>query len=268
MNMPALQNTKFSEYQVGGNPIYMNYNQTRTINKPINGQIYATPDFYPRWPNNWSYGTSAWNGWGSIAKGRYYELAQGDKLFSPFISPGWSQNEEHNIRPAQYLGLLKALSAAGAENFNPGFFNTASAYGGLNPPPANPAGYAWQAVIPSYAQAITSRYENLLRNSDLLEGDVPNPGTNPILPNYSFTAGNQQNLVVIRKDHTQNIYVITGTIQPNSNMIGNAVLESDAIIKLNGSTLQFDIRRQGSTYIYDNTNPSIPVFYQLDGWMA
>jgi hypothetical protein len=30
--------------------------------------------------------------------------------------------------------------------------------------------------------------------------------------------------------------------------------------------LKINIRKQGSTYIFDNTNPSAPVFYQLDKW--
>ncbi len=266
MTMPALQNTKYAEYQVGGRTdAYLKYSQTRFINKPINGQIYPTPDFYPRWPSNWRNWNAAWNGWQSIADGRVNELAVGDKLFSPYVAAGWNKNEESNIRPAQWLGLLKALGMAGAEFYYAGFFNDDPYYNSTNFP-ANPAGYAWQAVMPSYAQAITSRYENLLRNGDLMNGDVPNSYANPTTQGYSFETGDLRKLVVIRKDHTQNIYAITGTIQPNSNMLGNTELQSDAKIKLDGNPLQFTVRRQGSTYIYNNTNPASPVFYQLDGW--
>ena len=37
-------------------------------------------------------------------------------------------------------------------------------------------------------------------------------------------------------------------------------------IILDGQNLKFNIRRQGSTYIYDKSNPTSPIFYQLDGW--
>ncbi|MBL0070777.1 MAG: hypothetical protein IPP34_02605 [Bacteroidetes bacterium] len=49
-------------------------------------------------------------------------------------------------------------------------------------------------------------------------------------------------------------------------MMGNAENEGVATITLDGQTLKFKVRRQGSTYIYDKTNASSPVFYQLDEW--
>lgn len=267
MSLPQLANASFAEYQVCGHPTaHHKYTETRLINTTPSGKHLATPDFYPRWPNNWLTGTSAWNGWQDIIAGRHYEIQAGDNLYSPFISAGWNEDEERNIRPGQWLGLLKCMSMLGAEYYFAGFFNEASSYNAPNPPPAKPEGYVWQAVIPSYAQAVSSRYEDILRNGDLLPGDVPNSYTNPTAPGYSFEAGDARKLVVVRKSKTQDIYAITGTIQPNSNMAGNTEIESDAVISLNGVKLQFKIRRQGSTYIYDNTNPSAPVFYQLDEW--
>ena len=263
--IPALANTNYSEYQISGSASRHKYSETRTINKPINGQIYATPDFYPRWPNNWQTGVSAWNGWKHIIEGRYYELQQNDKLYSPFIAAGWNEDEERNIRPAQWLGLLKALSMTGAEFFYTGFFNEASSYTPPNPAPANPAGYIWQAVVPSYAQATASRYEDILRNGSLLDGDIPY-SVSSTNPGYSFNTGDSRKLVVVRKHNSLNKYAITGSLQPNSNMQGNAELEGDAKIDLNGQEIQFKVRRQGSTYTYDNTNPSQPVFIQLDSW--
>ncbi len=264
-NLTGLSNTNYAEYQISGLVSRHKYSETRTINKPINGQIYATPDFYPRWSNNWLTGTSAWTGWKQIIEGRYYEIQQNDKLYSPFVAAGWNADEERNIRPAQWLGLLKALSMTGAEFFYTGYFNEAASYNPPNPAPSNPAGYAWQAAMPSYAQAITSRFEDILRNGDLLPGDVPY-SVSSTNPGYSFNAGDQRKLVVIRKHSILEKYAITGSIQPNSNMQGNAEIEGEAKITLNGQTLQFNIRRQGSTYIYDNTNPASPVFIQLDGW--
>lgn len=263
--LPALANTKYAEYQISGSASRHKYSETRTINKLINGQVYATPDFYPRWPNNWQTGTAAWNGWKHIIEGRYYELQQNDKLYSPFIAAGWNEDEERNIRPAQWLGLLKALSMTGAEFFYTGFFNEAASYTPPNPAPANPAGYIWQAVMPSYAQATASRIEDLLRNGSLLNGDVPY-SVSSTNPGYTFNTGDSRKLVVARKHNSLNKYAITGSIQPNSNMQGNSELEGDAKIDLDGQEIQFKVRRQGSTYVYDYSNPLQPVFIQLDAW--
>lgn len=266
MTMPQLANTSYAEYQVCGQSAHHKYSESRMINQTPSGKHLATPDFYPRWANNWLTGTSAWNGWQDIVGGRYSEIQLGDNLFSPFVSAGWNEDEERNIRPGQWLGLLKCMGMLGAEYYFAGFFNEAASYNAPNPPPAKPEGYVWQAVIPAYAQAVTSRYEDLLRNGELMTGDVPNSYTNPTAPGYSFEAGDARKLVVIRKSKTKNIYAITGTIQPNSNMAGNTEIESDATITLDGQKLKFNIRRQGSTYIFDNSNPSQPVFYQLDEW--
>ncbi len=266
MTMSSLANTKYTEYQISGATSRHKYSEARLINKPINGQIYATPDFYPRWSSNWYTGVSAWNGWKHIIDGRYYELQQGDRLYSPFVAAGWDVNEELNIRPGQWLGLMKVLGMTGAEFYYTGFFNDAPSYNAPNPPPANPAGYAWQAVIPSYAQAVTSRYEDILRGGSLMNGDMSYSVSTPTQPGYSFNTGDARKLVVVRKHDTQNKYAIVGTLQPNSNMIGNAEIEGDASITLNSQTLQFKVRRQGSTYIYDLSDAANPVFYQLDGW--
>lgn len=267
MSLPQLANTKYAEYQISGHPVTRHkYSETRTIQTAINGKHYATPDFYPRWPGNWYTGAGPWNGWKHIIDGRYYELQAGDALYSPFVAAGWNEDEERNIRPAQWLGLLKAIAMTGAEFYYTGFFNENSSYNPPNPAPANPAGYAWQAAMPSYAQAITSRYQDLLRNGSLLPGDAASYTSNPNIPLYSFNAGDQRKLVIVRKHNSQNIFAITGTLQPNSNMTGNAELEGEATIRLNNQVLKFNVRRQGSTFLYDNTNPASPVFVQLDGW--
>jgi hypothetical protein len=266
MSLPQLAQTYYGEYQISGHTTRHKYSETRNIQKLKNGQRYATPDFYPRWPSNWLTGTGPWNGWQHIIDGRSVEIGLGDKLFSPYIAAGWNGDEERNIRPAQWLGLMKALSGLGAEFYYTGYFNEASSYNPPNPAPNDPSGYAWQAVIPSYAQAITSRFEDILRNGTLLNGDMPNNYSSPNGPGYTFNCGDLRKLVVIRKDNNTDRYVICTTLQPNSNMTGNAELEGDAKITLNNQSLQFKVRRQGSTYVYDNSNPQAPVFYQLDGW--
>lgn len=267
MTLPKLQNAYFSEYRIDGHRDWnFRYEQTRYINKPMNGQYYSTADFYPRWPNNWKTWQGPWHGLKWVVEARYHEIAAGDKLFSPYVAAGWDANPENDIRPAQWLGLLKCLGMLGAEFYYSSFFNEQGSYMPPNPPPYNPAGYAWQVAMPPYSQAITSRYEDILRNGNVLPGDMMNDYTSPTSPGYQFSAGDVRKVVMARKKDNANLFAITGSIQPNSNAQGNAELEGDAAINLQGQVLKFKIRRQGSTFIYDNTNQSAPVFFQLDGW--
>lgn len=260
MGLSGLSNTKFAYYQLDGQPTWnLKWSEVRSVNTPMNGSNYATGDIYMRWPSNWRYWSGAWKGWQWVVESRREQLLSGDKYFSPAVSPGWDNDETQNVRPAQWLGFLKALSMTGAEFFTTGYFVTSAPY-------QNPKNYIWQMVIPPYAQAITSRYEDLFRNGYLMEGDVPNDPTNPTFNAYSFRTGDPRKLVVVRKHNSLNKYAITGSVQPLSNMAGAVEDESNTMIKLDGQWVKFKVRRQGSTYIYDNTNTSAPVFYQLDGW--
>lgn len=267
MSLPILANAKFSDYRIDGHRDWQfRYEQTKNINTLINGKSYSTTDFYVRWPSNWRNWSGPWHGWQWIVESRYNEIAQGDNLYSPFVAAGWDIDPEKDVRPAQWLGLLKCLSMTGAEFFYTGYFNEQSSYMPPNPPPYDPKGYAWQVVMPPYAQAISSRYEDLMRNGYLMPGDVDNDYINPTFKAFNFKTGDLRKIVVIRKSNTAKKYAITGTVQPNSGMAGNAELESVATITLDGQTLKFKVRRQGSTYIYDNTNTTAPVFYQIDEW--
>jgi hypothetical protein len=255
-----LSGATFAYFQVDGHPTWrFKYSEMRQASSLLNGQYYPTGDIYMRYPNNWRYWSSAWHGWQWVVESRKQELAVGDKLYSPPVAAGWDIDEEKNIRPAQWLGMLKAIAMSGAEFFYPSFFSLSSPW----QPSKN---WAWQVVMPAYAQGITSRYEDLLRNGFLMEGDVPNDYTNPQWNAYSFKTGDLRKLVVIRKHNTLKKYAITGTLQPNSNMTGNAENSGIAQINLEGQTLKFEVRRQGSTYLYDVTNSASPVFYQLDKW--
>lgn len=40
------------------------------------------------------------------------QVAAGDVVWSPFVAAGWSEREELNARPAQWLGLLKLLTVS------------------------------------------------------------------------------------------------------------------------------------------------------------
>jgi hypothetical protein len=273
MTTSHLSSAKYTEYRLDGHRNYqLNWDEARFINSPINGQYYATSDLYVRWPYNWQNWVSAWHGLKWVTESRYYELAQGDKLFSPFVAAGWDANPETDVRPAQWLGLMKIMGMYGAEFYYAGYFNEASSYNPPNPPPNDPKGYAWQAVVPSYAQAVTSRFEaDMFRNGSLMAGDMTdnsnyNGTQNEPVPFYQFNTGASNKVVVIRKSNSGKKYAITGAIENTSNVIGSTPLIDDAAITLDGGSLKFKVRRQGSTYIYDNTNSAAPVFYQLDGW--
>ena len=76
-----------------------------------------------------------------------------------------------------------------------------------------------------------------------------------------------------RKHEARPQYVIVGTIQPQSNALGNTPLNVTASIMLEGVQLNFTARRQGSVYLYspatgsgDGGAAAPPSFVQLDGW--
>ena len=259
LNLPQMANTRFIHYQIDGLVTNWNYSQTRTLSSPVNGKYYPSGDIYVGNPKNWRYGGGDWNGWQDVIDERFTEMSFGDSLFQPVVSPGWSYDETRFTRPGPYLGFLKAVALMGAESFMTGYFVESQPY-------QLPENYVWQMAYPPYVHAITSRYEDLLRNGHIMEGDVTESPSNITQPGYSFMAGDMRKLVVARKHNSLNKYVVTGSIQPNSNQEGNAELSGVATINLDGQTLKFNIRRQGSTYIYDNTVPAAPVFYQLDGW--
>jgi hypothetical protein len=269
---PQLSTTKWTEYSICGMPIFnYDWNNARKINSTFNSQYYSTPDFYVRYPNNWYFRQGAWHGLDWIQRSRYFEILRGDKLFSPFISPGWNTTDPtQDVAPAQWLGLLKILNMFGAEFYYTTFFNEAGNYSPPNPPPAKPSIYAWQLSAASYAQAITSQIEPFLRNGVLLDGDYPilyseaNAGINR--PSYLFYCGDKQSPVAVRKMNGSNIYAIAGTVQRLTNQKNSNVNQKNVTISLGGNNVTFKIRQQGSTYIYDNTDVANPIFYQLDGW--
>ncbi|MEZ4774505.1 MAG: LamG-like jellyroll fold domain-containing protein [Bacteroidia bacterium] len=257
LSLPQLKNTTFSWYGVDAGPQNLDrfeWSEARKIGDLINGQYYSTPDFYPRWPRNWEKWSGPWRGWDWIRICRETEIAAGDRLFSPFVGAGWEKNPEENVRPSQWLGLLKNLGVVGAEFFYTGFFNESQW-----PNLANPRNYAWQAVTPVYAQAITSRYEDILRHGNALKDEKG-------VPVIRHWAGDPRILVTVRKHDSKRLYVIAGNINPNSNLKGNVEDKKIAVIELEGETLKFEVRRQGSVYIYDKTVAGKPVFYQLDAW--
>ncbi|MDW3647047.1 MAG: LamG-like jellyroll fold domain-containing protein [Bacteroidia bacterium] len=253
LKIPALKNTEFTWYGVDGGPQdRFAWKTARKIGTKINGQYYSTPDFYVRWPSNWNKVRGAWRGWSWIEDSRKVEIAAGDNLFSPFIAAGWSENPEQNVRPSQWLGLLKCLGPIGAEFFYTGFFN-------VKKPFADPRNYAWQAVMPSYAQAVSSYYEGILR-----KGSVLRDGENS--PIISLEVADPRILATARKSAEGKKYVIALTIQPQSNIKGNVPDQAKVEINLEGNKLSLTARRQGSVYVLDLSTQSGPIIYQLDSW--
>lgn len=254
MDLPGLKKTMFTVYAVEGGPIdRFEWPEIKKCMTPLNGNYYSTPDFYPRKPSNWLEWQGPWHGWKWIVEGRRNEIRDGDELSSPFVCAGWAKNPVADIRPAQWLGLLKCLSAAGAEFFYVGYFNIGK------PPFTDPRQYVWQAAVASYAQAITSRYEDELRNGALLTADN---GKTAVY----FRTDDPNVLLVVRKHKTKDRYLICATLQPFSNNKGEVPEKRKVTAEFKNTRLTFEVRRQGSVYIYDVQDKTHPLFFQLDSW--
>lgn len=257
-------NIHFSFYNVSAfHPEYWPaYAQRRMLNRWKRNSALPTPDFYPRYPDNWHTARGGNSGFGPVAAGRVTEMALGDKLFSPFVSAGWGP-EQNNIRPAQWLALLKAMVMLGADFFYVGYFNVTGA-GGKWPDgagPNDPRGYAYQIAMPAYAQAIASHVKAFITDGELLNPAIPNP--NDKLYQFRFAGKAQNELILVRKLGKK--YLIYGSIQPNSNVKGNVPDSTITSFTLEGKQIRLKIRRQGSMYVLDESGAK-PVFYQLDGW--
>lgn len=253
----------------GGEPAGFQYDTSATLLPVFQGSRRPMPYFYPQEPRLWREHKLATAGLNRMIEGRQAELAAGDSLMCPIVSPGFTDSkgykirDEEMIRPGQYLGLLKVLAALGADHFAPFVY--------YNVPPGSGVEYqpgwrTWKLAMPSYAQAVSSRAAEFFYQGTLLEGDYN--GEKEARKNYSlysFNAGGLSNFVVVRRLHGQKKYLITGTCQPNSNFEGSENTEKEVSILLDGKEIRFKIRRQGSVYIYD-ASQSAPVFYQLDGW--
>src|SRR5437763_8608500 len=78
-------------------------------------------------------------------------------------------------------------------------------------------------------------------------------------------------MVVVRQAYStptivDDKYLITGCFNTLSNDEGSDPINGNATFSLNSMDLTVPIRRQGSTYIFDNSDPSERVFWQLDAW--
>jgi hypothetical protein len=210
----------------------------------------------------------------------------GDTLFSPFVAAGWNAASERNIRPAQWLGMLKLIGIWGAEFYYSGFFS-------LGAPFPESQNWCYQAAVPAYAQAVSSSYADLLFD----------PGSHPVLagfqgaynvgrentfgPNPALSAspwlwaGAPNRIAIARKAAAKELYVIAAAVERKSNQIGNAraLVNVSILLPTGGASsavaaaetreetkLRFEARLQGSVYVYDATDAINKKFYQLDAW--
>lgn len=291
-----LGNARFAPYDFQGNPAYLGpYSETKRglEYKGYSGSNrLAMSWYYPQRNYYWyQHGLSGTSSWTSIIKARRNELAEGDAYYSPAVSPGISHGDLGHVftvadyqimRPGTYLAMLKGLAVLGADHYFVFGYNINHKCA-----PNHVEWNIWQYVMPSYAQAVTSKYYSLFQNSTLLPGDA-NLITQDPATQYSFSTGTLNDLVVVREEKNQlgnpmGKYVVFGTTQydiyPNSPA---TPAQKDVTINLTNAqgvhinkALRFEIRRQGSVYLYD-TQPDLTtaaaagvkpnVFYQLDKW--
>eukprot|EP00039_Didymoeca_costata_P012082 m.172848 g.172848 ORF g.172848 m.172848 type:complete len:980 (+) comp15377_c0_seq4:492-3431(+) len=262
--LKSLMGTHYSEYQVqGSNPYFGNWTYTRQIGTPYtqaNGvtSYYSTLDMYPVHPHWWWSGAGAWHGFSWVEMVRKSEIANGDVIFSPFVAAGWSIATESNYRPGPWLGMLKILGVWGAEFYYTGFFSLGAPF----PPSQN---WIWQAVMPSYAQAITSLYADAFFNGKPLENDDVSAYDEG---GYLLWAGAPNRVAIARKHNSKDLYVIATCIARQSNENGNALLNATATVRLpnNIANVTITTRQQGSVYVLDMSTKDAPALTQLDGW--
>ncbi len=256
-------------YDVGGTPPWIaDYDSFKTVQKTNSVYKRSSQYYYPQKPFQWRFAPGWTNGAHRFSQSRQVELAAGDTLTHAFISPGFFTNEvyanhgdDEIIRPGQWLALTKHLGCLGADTYS-NFM-----YFGFNgtPPDVIWDGNwrTWKIVIPSYAQAIVSRAKDLLYNGDLLPGSGPGFPSLPVTYEFQTTGSYLDYVTVRQSDLNSEQFLIVGSRQKLSNSTSHGLTEKSTGIKLNGDSLIFNIRTQGSVYLYDKSKPT---FIQLDGW--
>lgn len=272
----SLRSAMFLYYELDGNGAYSaDWSIVRdALGTYTDGHPRAAVSFYPRQASWWYTGAGAWHGWRWIEQARPDEIAAGDAHFWPLVAAGWAFHEEENIRPAQWLALLEALTVAGADTMLPAYFvipGCAGGFGGATDcdcdgaPAAcrtnvvqNRSSYAWQAAMPSYAQAVASRFEDVLYDpASVLRLDVrsPDPGSLAVVRQ----AGRR--FVVAVSTHTLSN---ERTGRAHSDRVVSVRLDLDGVAATL-ETLRVPARPQGSVYLLD-TAASPPTLVQLDAW--
>ena len=139
-----------------------------------------------------------------------------------------------------------------------GFFSLKQPF----PPVRN---WIWQAAAPSYAQAVTSLYSDVLFGGKLLSFHV-SAGARP---------------AIIRKHRTKALYVIALATERNSNKMKNCQPTANVTVNVGNTTdatfwpgaadtgawnITLEARLQGSVYLIDRTSADKPKIAQLDSW--
>jgi hypothetical protein len=236
------------------------WNNLKGIQDPVDGRYLSSIDYYPLSPSRWRLGGGAYKGLKGIIEDRNATIAMADSFYAPFVNAGYDVNEEKNVRPGQYLGNLKTIYSLGAIYLQPAYFNLTP-----NTNFAEPKGYQYQTVYPAYTQAVYSRI-NWFENSRLLNGDdIYDPQrVNNGLIGYQFYSGSRDVVTTIRQNKaTTTQYLITSTLNKNTNQTGEVAETVKTTIKLNGINYSFNTRQQGSVYVLNTADTT---FMQLDGW--
>jgi hypothetical protein len=284
-------------YNVGGNyrstwkyaesaPIHLGIPEPGTFPAApsITERRYPTPYFYPNGAASWRRTIGDLNGFETMELIVTDQISAGDPFFSPFVSPGYDNGHCSSrrimdvdiMRPGPYLGVLKGLSLLGAEYFNV-FHDNNNAFPYLN----HNRWSGWQTVAPALVQGITSRYWDLFNNSVIVTGAYGSSSGIWAGPYRLSTECPSDYLYARRGNRSVGIantaiFVVggfTGGIENSDLPTARELIEdeNDVTTSLERAdhtrfNLSFNIRKQGSIYYFDNTFPTAPVFYQLDGW--
>ena len=224
----------------------------------VGGRVLSTFDYYPRRPGVWWGQPGEYKGWFATIENINGTIAAQDSFMAPFVNAGWSTNPESDMRASQYLGNLKLLCALGSLRFQSAYFNL------IPTSISNPKGYAYQAIMPSYAQGVFSHYPNW-ENSILLSGDWAfKPEKIGVLTGFQYYTGDRQKTVVVRQSRSNsNEYLITSCLQRLTNMVGENASGQTAAITLASTTVTIPVREQGSVMKWNKTDSTL-VWY--DQW--
>jgi hypothetical protein len=278
-------------YDIGGNEHYQgDFAYTRTQNDPIPTTIdprsdgasdayrFSTNYIYPLNAYRWYYTVGAGRGLQWILDARAREIAAGSRWMMPYVAAGWSYDERRNMRPPQWLGLLKAVTAMGALTSIPAFFvipctwNTQCGWGVSNDAPCladdtacrgatvpNPNRRAWQVLMPAYAQAPFSHAEDILRDpASVWLGDMHL--SHPNVAAGGMRLGQRVVLAVATMPNGTDRFHYQQLSSPVS-----VAFDDDGRVDTPARVVRVDARVQGSVYLFDfATNPVSLI--QLDAW--
>jgi hypothetical protein len=277
-------------YSISGNAFYDGeFQYTRLENDPMPMTLdpasdgsdryrYATPYIYPSSAYRWYNTIADRHGISWLFEARQTEIDAGSPWSMPYVAAGWSYMEQKNIRPGQWLGLLKVMGVAGALTYVPAFFVIPSERGGscawgvcndldcqesdstcAAQTVQNPNHHAWQTLIPSYAQAAVSRGEDILRSpSGQWLGAIAT--SSPAIAATAHRSGTRVLIAVAlmpNENDGASYQVTTASAVVDIDHDGNAETPM--------KSLRLDARVQGSIYIADfATTPATVI--QVDAW--